>query len=92
MLTLSLPHLLDGYSDTMRDLLIQRMQCFLTDDLRNNLSLWLIGYRIFVVKHRTIRHIFKQAVHDVFRILPTQGRCRNNFREIIQFSVIIDHL
>ena len=90
ILSLTVFHSLDGDCDTMRDLLIQGMKCFLTDKLRNDLTLRLIRDRIHIIKHRSFRQILKNQIYDQIRVLTAQCGRRYDLREIIDFAVCID--
>ena len=90
ILSLSALHLVDINGNSMRNLIIERMQCLLTDDLRNNSALRLVGDRILIIELRSIRQIFENHVNDRVQILCTKCRSRDNLRKIIHFAVCVN--
>ena len=83
-------HPVNGNCDSMRNLLIQCMKCFLTDDFCCDLTLWLICNCIFIIKHRSIRKIFKNTWNDILCIISAKCRTRNDLCKVTDLTVSID--
>ena len=83
-------HLVDGNCDSMRNLRIEGMKCFLADNFSHNLTLRLIGNGIFVIEHRTVRQIFENTVYNISCILASKGRAGNDLCKITDLAVRID--
>ena len=69
----ALLHLLNRHRNPVRNLLIQGMEGLFPDELRHNLAFWLVGYSIFVIKHRAIRQVFENQPCQFLRMLPAEG-------------------
>ena len=50
-------HSVNHHRDPMRDLLIKAVECFLPDQLRDDLTFRLVRHRVLVVKPRTVREV-----------------------------------
>ena len=85
-------HSVNGNGDSVRNLSIKCMQCFFTDNFRGDLSLRLVCHSVLIIKHRTVRQIFQNTRNDIFGILVTKCRARNDLIKIIKLAISIDCL
>ena len=83
-------HLIDCYCDSMRDLLIQAVQCFLADNLCHYLALRLVCDCIFIIELRSVWKIFHNYIYKLIRIIASSCRYRNDFCKITFLTICIN--
>ena len=83
-------HSINGNSDPVRNLLLQRPQRFLPDHLSHDLPLRLVCNSVFIIELRPVRQIFKNTLDHGFQVLPSQCRSGYDLRKIHDLPVCVD--
>ena len=83
-------HLLNGNRYAVWDLLIQTAQRLLPDQLRYDLTLWLVSHGVLIIKGRSIGQIFHNTGDQLLCIFLFQGRNRNDLCKIHFLPIHID--
>jgi len=83
-------HTVNGNCDTVRNLFLQAVQCFFTDQFRHDLTLRLVCDGIFIIELRSVWEIFHDHFHQFIRIVTVSCGYRNDFCKVIDIFVRSD--